>query len=106
VESDYAASRRNRRVARKLHARGHRERAGHRTDEASVRANAWMFAQLLATGVTVSYCATRTLPAARAFLAAVRFPIHKQGVDRGIKRRVIERTGPRAIANGTRLLFT
>ena len=76
------------------------------TDEALVRANAWMFAQLLATGVHGILLCNADSPAARAFLAAVRFPIHKQGVDRGIKRRVIERTGPRAIANGTRLLFT
>jgi 4-hydroxy-2-oxoheptanedioate aldolase len=48
-------------------------KSGHRTpavivnvpvtgvDEASVRANAWMFAQVLATGVTECCCATRTL---------------------------------------------
>ena len=72
-------------------------KSGHRTpavivnvpvtgiDEASVRANAWMFAQVLATGVHgVLLCHADSPGAVRAFLEAVRFPIHKQGVDRGL----------------------
>ena len=55
------------------------------TDEASVRANAWMFAQVLAAGVHgILLCHADSPAAVRAFLEAVRFPIHKQGVDRGI----------------------
>ena len=72
-------------------------KSGHRTpavivnvpvtgiDEASVRANAWMFAQVLATGVHgVLLCHADSPGAVRAFLEAVRFPIHKQAVDRGL----------------------
>lgn len=72
-------------------------KSGHRTpavlvnvpvngiDEASVRANAWMFAQVLATGVHgILLCHADSPGAVKAFLEAVRLPIHKQGVDRGI----------------------
>jgi len=45
------------------------------TDEASVRANAWMFQQVLATGVHgVLLCHADTPGAVRAFMEAVRFP--------------------------------
>jgi 4-hydroxy-2-oxoheptanedioate aldolase len=45
------------------------------TDEASVRANAWMFQQVLATGVHgVLLCHADTPGAVRAFIDAVRFP--------------------------------
>ena len=45
------------------------------TDEASVRANAWMFQQVLATGVHgVLLCHADTPGAVRAFIEAVRFP--------------------------------
>ena len=45
------------------------------TDEASVRANAWMFQQVLATGVHgVLLCHADTPGAVRAFVEAVRFP--------------------------------
>ncbi len=55
------------------------------TDEATVRANAWMFQQVLATGVHgVLLTHADTPGAVRAFVEAVRLPIHKQGVDRGI----------------------
>jgi 4-hydroxy-2-oxoheptanedioate aldolase len=55
------------------------------TDEASVRANAWMFAQVLATGVHgVLLTHADTPGAVRAFIEAVRLPIHKQGVDHGV----------------------
>jgi len=54
-------------------------------DEASVRANMWMFAQVLATGVHgVLLCHADSPAAVRAFVEAVRFPIHKQGLDQGI----------------------
>ena len=72
-------------------------KSGHRTpavivnvpatgiDEASVRANAWMFAQVLATGVHgIMLCHADTPGAIRAFVEAVRFPLHKQGVDHGL----------------------
>src|SRR5580704_13664966 len=55
------------------------------TDEASVRANAWMFQQVLATGVHgVLLTHADTPGAVRAFVEAIRLPIHKQGVDHGI----------------------
>jgi 4-hydroxy-2-oxoheptanedioate aldolase len=56
------------------------------TDEATVRANAWMFHQVLATGVHgILLCHADTPEAVRTFVEAVRFPIHKQGLDKGIK---------------------
>ncbi|HLG97745.1 MAG TPA: aldolase/citrate lyase family protein [Bryobacteraceae bacterium] len=55
------------------------------TDEATVRANAWMFQQVLATGVHgVLLTHADTPGAVRAFVEAIRFPIHNQGVDHGI----------------------
>jgi 4-hydroxy-2-oxoheptanedioate aldolase len=55
------------------------------TDEATVRANAWMFQQVLATGVHGILLTHADTPGAvRAFVEAVRLPIHKQGVDKGI----------------------
>jgi 4-hydroxy-2-oxoheptanedioate aldolase len=55
------------------------------TDEAAVRANAWMFSQVLATGVHGVMLTHADMPGAiRAFVEAVRLPIHKQGVDHGI----------------------
>ncbi len=55
------------------------------TDEAAVRANAWMFSQVLATGVHgVMLTHADTPGAIRAFVEAVRLPIHKQGLDHGI----------------------
>jgi 4-hydroxy-2-oxoheptanedioate aldolase len=55
------------------------------TDEAAVRANAWMFNQVLATGVHgVLLTHADTPGAVRAFIEAIRLPIHKQGVDHGI----------------------
>src|SRR5689334_22061047 len=51
------------------------------TDEASVRANAWMFQQVLATGVHGVLLTHADSPGAvRAFVEACRLPIHKQGV--------------------------
>ena len=55
------------------------------TDEAVVRANAWMFQQVLATGVHgVLLTHADTPGAVRAFVEAVRLPIHKQSVGQGI----------------------
>jgi 4-hydroxy-2-oxoheptanedioate aldolase len=55
------------------------------TDEAAVRANAWMFAQVLATGVHGIMLTHADTPGAiRAFVEAVRLPIHKQAVDHGL----------------------
>ena len=72
-------------------------KSGHRTpavivnvpvngiDGATVRANAWMFNQVLATGVHGVLLTHADSPdAVRAFVEAVRLPIHKQGVDHGI----------------------
>src|SRR5919198_6729775 len=51
------------------------------TDEATVRANAWMFAQVLATGVHgVLLTHADTPGAVRAFVEAIRLPNHMQGV--------------------------
>jgi 4-hydroxy-2-oxoheptanedioate aldolase len=55
------------------------------TDEATVRANAWMFHQVLATGVHgILLCHADTPGAVRAFVEAVRFPTHKQAVGQGL----------------------
>jgi 4-hydroxy-2-oxoheptanedioate aldolase len=55
------------------------------TDEAAVRANAWMFQQVLATGVHGIMLTHADTPGAiRAFVEAVRLPIHKEGLDKGI----------------------
>jgi 4-hydroxy-2-oxoheptanedioate aldolase len=72
-------------------------RSGHRTpavivnvpvngiDRATVQANAWMFNQVLATGVHgILLCHADSPEAVRAFVESVRLPIHKQGLDRGI----------------------
>src|SRR5436190_1151816 len=51
------------------------------TDEATVRANAWMFHQVLATGVHGILLTHADTPGAvRAFVEACRLPIHKQGI--------------------------
>src|ERR1051326_9165039 len=53
------------------------------TDEATVRANAWMFHQVLATGVHgILLCHADTPSAVRAFVEAVRFPSY--GGRRGV----------------------
>jgi 4-hydroxy-2-oxoheptanedioate aldolase len=53
------------------------------TDEATVRANAWMFHQVLATGVHgILLCHADTPGAVRAFIEAVRFPAY--GGRRGV----------------------
>ena len=72
-------------------------KSGHRTpavivnvpvngiDEAAVRANAWMFQQVLATGVHGIMLTHADTPGAiRAFVEASRLPIHKQGLDKGV----------------------
>jgi 4-hydroxy-2-oxoheptanedioate aldolase len=54
-------------------------------DGATVRANAWMFNQVLATGVHgILLCHADSPDAVRAFVESVRLPIHKQGLDKGI----------------------
>jgi 4-hydroxy-2-oxoheptanedioate aldolase len=51
------------------------------TDEAAVRANAWMFQQVLATGVHGVLLTHADTPGAiRAFMEACRFPNREQGV--------------------------
>jgi 4-hydroxy-2-oxoheptanedioate aldolase len=72
-------------------------KSGHRTptvivnvpvngiDEAAVRANAWMFQQVLATGVHGIMLTHADTPGAiRAFVEMVRLPIHHQGVAKGV----------------------
>jgi 4-hydroxy-2-oxoheptanedioate aldolase len=72
-------------------------KSGHRTpavivnvpvngiDEAAVRANAWMFTQVLATGVHGIMLTHADTPGAiRAFVELSRLPIHHQGVATGI----------------------
>jgi 4-hydroxy-2-oxoheptanedioate aldolase len=73
-------------------AKGGPTRSGHRTpavivnvpvngiDEATVRANSWMFHQVLATGVHgILLCHADAPGAVRAFVEAVRLPIHGDG---------------------------
>jgi 4-hydroxy-2-oxoheptanedioate aldolase len=53
------------------------------TDEVTVRANAWMFEQVLATGVHgILLCHATTAGAVRALVEAVRYPNREQGVGR------------------------
>jgi 4-hydroxy-2-oxoheptanedioate aldolase len=55
------------------------------TDAATIRANAWMFQQVLATGVHgIMLCHADDPGAVAAFVEAVRFPNHMQGVGKGI----------------------
>jgi len=55
------------------------------TDAATVRANAWMFHQVLATGVHgILLCHADDPGAVRAFVEAVRLPNHKEAVDHGL----------------------
>ncbi len=55
------------------------------TDEATVRANAWMFHQVLATGVHgILLCHADAPGAVRAFIEAVRLPTHHEAVGKGI----------------------
>jgi 4-hydroxy-2-oxoheptanedioate aldolase len=55
------------------------------TDEPAVHANAWMFAQVLATGIHGIMLTHADTPGAiRAFVEAVRLPIHRQGLDKGL----------------------
>ena len=83
------------------------------TDEATVRANAWMFQQVLATGVHgILLCHADTPGAVRAFVEAVRFPAYggRRGVHGnptaariwGITRRRIRREGRRVAAQPER----
>jgi 4-hydroxy-2-oxoheptanedioate aldolase len=78
-------------------AKGGPTRSGHRTpavivnvpvngtDEATVRANAWMFHQVLATGVHgILLCHADDPGAVKAFVEAVRLPNNMQGVGKGI----------------------
>jgi len=71
------------------------DKSGHRTpavivnvpvngmDEAAVHANAWMFNQVLATGVHgIMLTHADTPGAVRAFVEAVRFPIHHEGIGK------------------------
>jgi 4-hydroxy-2-oxoheptanedioate aldolase len=57
------------------------------TDEATVRANSWMFEQVLATGVHgILLCHATTAGAVRALVEAVRYPNREQGVgQQGLK---------------------
>jgi 4-hydroxy-2-oxoheptanedioate aldolase len=72
-------------------------KSGHRTpavivnvpvngiDEAAVRANAWMFTQVLATGVHGIMLTHADTPGAiRAFVEMTRLPIHHQGIAKGV----------------------
>ena len=55
------------------------------TDEATIRANAWMFHQVLATGVHgILLCHADSPGAIRAFVEAVRLPTHKQGIGKDL----------------------
>src|SRR6266513_2535771 len=78
-------------------AKGGPTKSGHKTpavivnvpvngiDAATVRANAWMFHQVLATGVHgILLCHADDPGAVRAFVEAVRWPTHKEAVDHGL----------------------
>ena len=78
-------------------AKGGPTRSGHRTptvivtlptdgsDEVTMRANAWMVKQVLATGIHgILLCHADSPGAIKAFVEAVRFPVHRQGVGQGV----------------------
>jgi 4-hydroxy-2-oxoheptanedioate aldolase len=70
------------------------------TDEVTVRANAWMFSQVLATGVHGIMLTHADTPGAiRAFIEAVRLPIHKHGVGNGLGGR----RGVHGVPNAARI---
>ncbi len=86
-------------------------RSGHRTpavivnvpvnglDEVTVRANSWMFQQVLAAGVHGIMLTHADNPGAiRAFVEAVRFPMHKEGIGPllGEGHRGVHGSGPAA----------
>jgi 4-hydroxy-2-oxoheptanedioate aldolase len=55
------------------------------TDEATVRANAWMSKQVLATGIHgIMLCHAQSAGAVRAFVESVRLPISRLGVGEGL----------------------
>src|SRR5262249_10899612 len=52
------------------------------TDETTVRCNSWQFRQILARGVHgIVLCQVESTATAKAFVEAVRYPHHQQGVD-------------------------
>ena len=52
---------------------------------AEIRANAWMFKQVLARGVTgINLCHAETPAAIKAFVEACRYPFHTLGTDMGL----------------------
>src|SRR5260370_3275201 len=78
-------------------AKGGPTKSGHRTpavivtlptdgaDEATMRANAWLVKQVLATGIHgILLCHADTPAAVKVFVEAVRFPTSKLGVGQGI----------------------
>lgn len=55
------------------------------TSEAIVRANAWLFRQILARGVHgILLCQAEHADAVRAFVESCRYPINRLGVDAGL----------------------
>src|SRR5580692_3157128 len=78
-------------------AKGGPSRSGHRTptvivtlptdatDEVTMRANAWMVKQVLATGIHgILLCHADDPKAVKVFVEAARFPLHHEGVGSGI----------------------
>lgn len=67
------------------------------TDEVTMRANAWMVKQVLATGIHgILLCHAQSPSAVRVFVEAVRFPTSKIGVGAGVEE---GRRGVHGIAN-------
>jgi 4-hydroxy-2-oxoheptanedioate aldolase len=78
-------------------AKGGPSRSGHRTpsvivtlptdatDEATMRSNAWMVKQVLATGIYgILLCHADSPAAVKIFVESARFPVHHEGVGAGI----------------------
>src|SRR5262249_39890449 len=56
------------------------------TDEATMRANAWMVKQALATGIHgILLCQADTPGAVKAFVESARYPFHRLGVNEGLE---------------------
>jgi 4-hydroxy-2-oxoheptanedioate aldolase len=73
------------------------------TDQASVHANTWQVRQILARGVHgVLLCQTEQADAARAFVAAARYPQHAFGVDPAVPTSLDRMRGARPTTNRAR----
>src|SRR5712692_4898835 len=71
------------------------------TDEATMRANAWMIKQALATGIHgILLCHADTPGAVRVFVESSRFPFQRLGVNEGLEE---GRRGAHGVASAAQI---